>query len=126
MKFRFSLLVIASFGVSALLFWVTCDAMLTGIVEFGVRRGVVLLAFDRETSPLGFVVLVACYAIFAMIMASVACWRALVLVRFNQSRSQAYIRNEISSLEQLAPSGLKPLWVGLLIAFVVVIIYAAA
>jgi hypothetical protein len=125
-KLRFFLLTISSMGVSALLFVEAWKSLQAGVFTFTSRRGFINFTATQAESPIAFSAGVAAFILFGMLLCSVAVWQMSALLRPARPESHRMIETAISSIEREAPSGLKPLWVGLLVVAVCLVLYAAA
>jgi len=125
-RLRFLLLVVALLGVGCAFFLEAVSAWTFGMVTFTMKHGLVVFSAARQTSPLGFFAGIAAYGLAGITTFALAFWRMRVLIHPNDPSSQRIISSTISWAEEKAPSGLKPLWVGLVIAACFLFIYAVA
>jgi hypothetical protein len=125
-KLRFLLLTVSSMGVGALLFIQAWQSLQVGVFTFTSRRGFINFTASQSESPIAFSAGVAAFILFGMLLCSVAVWQMTALLRPARPESLHMIETAISSIESEAPSGLKPLWVGLLVVAVCLALYAAA
>jgi len=125
-KLRFLLLTISCMGVGVLLFVEAWQALQVGVFTFTSRRGFVNFTATQAESPLAFSAGVTAFILVGMLLCSVAAWQMSALLRPARPESHRMIETTISSIEREAPSGLKPLLVGLLVVAVCLVVYAAA
>jgi hypothetical protein len=99
------------------------SSFLSGKVELGLRRNVILVSVSREQSEAGFSSILALYALVGV----VCIWYTLRLLRTiarpKDAANEAFATKELAQIEALAPSGLKPLWIALLIFFACFVVY---
>jgi hypothetical protein len=82
-------------------------------LPFG-RRGAVI-QFTQTDSPLAFYLCVAIFAAFALAVLWYASRQVRALLAPSDPDNERFIRERIAEVERSAPSGLRPLWVGLLL-----------
>jgi hypothetical protein len=101
------------------------SSFLSGKAELGLRRNFILVSVSREQSEVGFLSILAFYALFGV----VCIWYTLRLLRTaaqpKDAASEAFAAKELAQFEAVAPSGLKPLWIALLIFFACLLAYVA-
>ncbi|HWI83648.1 hypothetical protein [Ramlibacter sp.] len=101
------------------------SSFLSGTAELGLRRNVILVSVSREQSEVGFFSILALYSLFGV----VCIWYTLRLLRGaaqpKDAANEAFAAKELAQIEAVAPSGLKPLWIGLLIFVACFLVYVA-
>lgn len=112
-RFRIGIL-----GVGFLIFAVSVSAHLlaafqTGRIKAMVKSGGERL-FSQINEPGGFYFWVVCYTFFAILMFVCFAFSALAIFS-NNARAKKFSNLLIDKLEADNPSGLKPLWIGLII-----------
>jgi hypothetical protein len=125
-KLRFVLLTVSSMGIGALFFVEAWQSLQAGVFTFTSRRGFVTFTATQAESPFAFSAGVTGFIIFGILLCSVGVWQLSALLRPARPESHRMIETAISSIEREAPSGLRPLWVGLLVVAVCLALYAAA
>jgi hypothetical protein len=125
-KLRFLLLTASSMGVGAFLFAEAWQSLQVGVFTLTSRRGFIIFTATQAESPITFSAGVAAFILFGVLLCSVAVWQMSALFRPAKPESHRMIETAISNIEREAPSGLKPLWVGLLVVAVCLALYAAA
>ena len=97
-----------------------------GKAEWALRRSAIIMSVTREQGEVAFFSLLAAYAVIGA-----ACvWYTLRLLGAvahpGSPANEAFTDGRLAQVEAAAPSGLRPLWVGLAIAFVYFLIYVAS
>ena len=123
---RFFLITVPSMAVGALFFVEAWQSLQVGIFTFTSRRGFIHFSATQAESPIAFLAGVAAFVLFGVLLCSVSVWQMSALLRPARPESNRMIETAVSSIEREAPSGLKPLWVGLLVVVVCFALYAAA
>jgi hypothetical protein len=127
LRMRFRILVLAAGGVllTGSCFIEVWSSFLSGKAELGLRRNVILVSVSREQSEVGFFSILALYVLFGV----VCIWYTLRLLRSvaqpKDGASEAFAAKELAQIEAMAPSGLRPLWIALLIFFACFLAYVA-
>ena len=125
-KLRFLMLTIPGFGIGGFLVVEAWQAIQVGIFTLTSRRGGVIFTATQAESPNSFFSAVAVFVILGILFFVVTVWQISSLLRPGKPESHRIIEAAISSAESAAPSGLRPLWFGLLVAAVCFVLYAAA
>lgn len=127
-RVRAWLLVIAGLAFAAWLLVECWSAFQSGVVSIplGRRRSSVLVTLVRGENPAYFFLALAFATLVAVIVLLGAVWQGRSLVAGPRSTREVAARAITAPLEQAAPSGLAPLWWGLLIAAVCFLLYVAA
>lgn len=125
-KLRFLLLTIPGFGIGGIFFIDAWQAIQAGIFTLTARRGVVIFIATQAESPISFFLAVAAFITLGILFFAVTVWQISALLRPVGPETNRVIETIISSVERKAPSGLRPLWLGLLVAAVCFALYAAA
>jgi len=114
-KFRFALAVI----IAPLFFYASIREIInscsTGVAFFPVGRRSPIIQFSEQSSPFGFYATLVLYVCFALAVLIYIFIGVRALLRPNDPFSQKLISQQISSMEERYPSGLKPLWYALAI-----------
>jgi hypothetical protein len=125
-RLRTLLLVTSSALLASACFAEAWSSLVTGKAEWGLRRNLVLLSVSREQSEVGFLFLVGFWVLLGLVLA----WLALRFIRvfagYGSERDEALALESLAQTQGAAPSGLKPLWIGLLIFFACFLAYVAA
>jgi uncharacterized membrane protein YhhN len=122
----FLLLTVSSLGVGTLFFVEALQSLQVGVFTFTSRRGFMSFTATQAESPIAFSAGIVALVVFGMLLCSVAVWQMSALLRPARPQSHHIIETAVSSIEREAPSGLKPLWVGLLLVAICLVLYAAA
>jgi hypothetical protein len=94
--------------------------MLTGVAHLPLKRST--LAYARHENPLAFFSSVSLFLVVGVVLCLGALWVFRGLASDSSSRRQ--VNSELlGDIEALAPSGLRPLWVALLVAVAAFAIY---
>lgn len=111
---RVWLLAVAVLGLSVASLYVVADSLSTGTSSLPIRRMGNPLSFSRTEAPIGFFVCIALYAL----LGSVGLWffgrLGLALLTPKNPTSTLAVDEQVRYLDSLAPSGLRPLWIALL------------
>lgn len=92
------------------------SAFETGLVELGFGRRGPIFSFDVEENPFGYWATLTFYLMLASALGW-AVWRmTLGLVTSKATDGRWLLDEQLKAYERIAPSGLRPLWIGLLIA----------
>ena len=128
LRFRATLLAIVGLALGALILFECWDALQTGIVSvpLGRRHWAVLLTITRNEQPAYFFLGLSVIFLAGAVVLLGGAMQARSLVVGSRSSREAAARAITVPLEQSAPSGLAPLWWGLLIAAACFLLYAAA
>lgn len=125
-RLRTLLLAAAAAAAAGACFAEVWSSLLTGQAEWGLRRNFVLLSVSRKQSAIGFFFLVGFWALLSLVFA----WFALRFLRVftgsGSARDEALALESLARTQAAAPSGLKPLWIGLLIFSACFLAYVAA
>ena len=125
-KLRFLLVTASGVGIGTLLFFEAWQSLRVGVFTLTSRRGFINFTATQAESPIVFFAGVAAFILLGMLLCSVAVWQMSALLRPARPESDRMIETVISSIEREAPSGLTPLWVGLFVVAVCLVLYAAA
>ena len=85
-----------------------------GVAEWGLKRSVIF-SIARTESEIGFFSIVVFWAAFAIGSASFAVWAFRCIIGSKPLKNRPMVTQMIEHTEKMAPSGLKPLAIGLLI-----------
>lgn len=127
-RLRASLLVVVGLAFGVWLLAECWSALQSGVISvpLGRRRTGVLLTLLRGEQPVYFFLALVFGGLVALAVFFGAFLQGRSLVTGSSSSRAAAARTITAQVEQAAPSGLAPLWWGLLIVAVCVLIYAAA
>ena len=127
-RLRASLLVIACLAFAAWLLFECWGAIQTGVVALplGRRRSGALLLLVRSEHPVYFLLALAFTMLGAGVVLLGAIWQGRSLLTGTRITRENAARTFTAPLERAAPSGLAPLWWGLLAATVFFLVYAVA
>lgn len=101
-------------------------SLVLGIAEWGLRRKAVIFSIARAENEFGFIAIVVFWAVFAMCSAVFTLWAIRCILSSQKLGKRPMAVDMLQRTEQLAPSGLKPLGVGLVIFIVCFAAYVVA
>jgi hypothetical protein len=125
-RFRALFLALAALAAGVFLFTEAWQSLTAGVFILKSKYGLVSFMATQVERPFAFGGGVAALLLFGLLLCAFGTWQVLALLRPAITAHQPANTDVISGLEQLAPSGLKPLWVGLLVVAVCFALYAAA
>ena len=123
-RLRFLMLSIASLGIGGACLYISWSSIATEVFSFTSRRRAFTFVFTRADDPFPFAIGVATVGIVGVIMVAVALWQVFVVLHPKHPKSERVVAEAIARVEHDGPSGLKPLWVGLLVAAFAFALYA--
>ncbi len=97
-----------------------------GIAEGGFRRKAVIFSVARAENEIGFLAVVIFWAAFAVGSAMFTLWAIRCILGSKSLTNRPVITQMIENTEKLAPSGLKPLGIGLVIFVICFTAYVVA
>jgi hypothetical protein len=97
------------------------EFLLSGVAKLPLKRSVTLYA--REGNLLAYSLSVALFVVVGVVLCAGAFWVLRGLVRGAAARRQV-TSAVLGNVEALAPSGMRPLWVGLVVAVACFAVYA--
>jgi hypothetical protein len=97
-----------------------------GVAEWGIRRKAVILSIARAENEIGFIAIVMFWAAFSMGNALFALWAIRCIFGSKPLTTRPLVTQVFENTERMAPSGLKPLVIGLAIFFVCFAAYVVA
>lgn len=124
-KIRFGLLLLATSGMLAFCVFQIMEMLQSGVSSIPIGRRGPVIHFSRDENPLGFYASTAFFTFIAVLFLWFVWRQVSALLKPGTSSNEHFIRHQIASIEQSAPSGLRPLWFGLAIAAVFGFCYVA-
>lgn len=95
------------------------------VLPLGRRLGNLVFTAIRAEQPLKFFLGLMSGFLFGTLCALLALWNARMVFTKSRAARHAIARDTLDPLEKAAPSGLAPLWWGLLVAIPLFLLYAA-
>lgn len=127
--FRIGLVLITTLGLGCLALFEGWLSLQTGVVPFPFgRHSEFFITFARTSEPGAFYSTVALWCTIGLAFLGLGLWWLSNLAKSSSRQNTiSEVGLVISGLEQKAPSGLRPLWIGLLIfGTVMLVLYAVA
>ena len=100
-------------GLCVASFYALADGVSTGITTLPLRR--MPIEFSRHDSPIGFFACLSIYSLLGLGSLWFSGKLLLALLAPRRPASELLVKEQIHYIESLAPSGLRPLWIALLI-----------
>jgi hypothetical protein len=124
-KLRFVPLLLASSSILVLCVLEIMEMLQSGVGSLPIGRHGPVLNFSRDENPIGFYTSTAFFILVAALFLWFVWRQVSALLKPGESANEHFIHQQVSSIERSAPSGLRPLWVGLAIAVVIGFCYVA-
>jgi hypothetical protein len=125
-KVRFMFLALSGFVFSIFLWLEAFSAIQSGVLILKLRRTGLSQILTQTGESFGFTTGVILLSLAGLLSFSIACWGLRTLLSSSKLQSREAIENHLTLLERDAPSGLTPLWVGLLIVGAVFIFFVVS
>ena len=127
--FRISLVVIAISALGCVALLDAWSSLQTGVATLPIGRGArFAIQFAHATDPVAFYGTIALFCAFGVaFVAGGVWWLCRLMSSSSRQKAMSEVAQVITGLEKDAPSGLRPLWIGLLLfGSVMLVLYAFA
>ena len=123
-RFRVALMFILTFGLAICCAVEVVSSLQSGVSDLPLGRRGPVFRFVRGESPFGFYAGVCLFAAASVLLALASILQMKAILRPDATRNRQFVQVQIASLERSAPSGLRPLWIGLAVFAGCFVLYA--